>query len=460
MHVERLAAARRPEAEEIRIVGDLLPAFLSADVDGHGHALAVRVPDLQGSVLALLDPFLIHKAGGRIAQGQETVVVRTEAITVARKGVHEELQLIVGPLADVDALAAESVLNIVRAFVDVRIAVRYHADAEVAVDKLLAFPGNHLLHLLDVLDGHLVGRAGNAGMAVLLLFQRRHLFLLTRDEDHLIVNHGPCLRNGIHGTDQIHRHRGVVDLDAGERPDKGGERHAVHIHEGVETAAAVPEVDSLVIHLQPRHGDGSGSEIEGEVPVNVIAGFLLAQETATDSGILELVLDLAHLQHEIPPLAGIIGEELAAPAFLRDDQIRLRVGILPPVEIAEITVGKKLTADVSLIAEAPAAEDVLLVHGVSLAQCLGNGGEQGRELVVRVDVRGVLLNRVVHLQDGGVVAVLCVEHADPFHFLHREVDVLEDTAALASGTEGEHRDGHPDEDRHENKYHIQNHFPD
>ena len=40
-----------------------------------------------------------------------------------------------------------------------------------------------------------------------------------------------------------------------------------------------------------------------------------------------------------------------------------------------------------------------------------------------------------------------------------EVDVLEDAAALAPGTEGEDGDGHADEDRRKYKYHIQNHFP-
>ena len=447
--MERLAAAGRTEAEEVRVVRDLLLSLLSADVDGHRHALAVGVPDLQRGVLTAHRPLLVHEAGGRVAEGQETVVVRAQAVAVAREGAHEELQLVVRPLADVDALAAEGVLDVVRAFVDVHLARRHDADAEVAVDELLALPGDDILHVLDVLDGHLVGRTRDAAVTVALLLERSHLLLLTRHEDHLVVDDRRRLGNGVHGTHEVHRHRGVVDLDAGERTDELGERHAVHVHEGVELAAAVPEGDGLLVHLQARHRDGRGGEVEGEVTVHVVARFLLVQEAADDARVLELVADLADLHHEVPPLAGVVGEELAALALLRDDEVGEGVGVLPAREIAEIAVGEELPGAPLRILEPPAAEDVLLVQGVSLAQGLGEGGHKGSELIVRVDVRGVLLHRVLHSEDGGVVAVLGVENADAIHFLDGEVDVLEDTAALAAGPEGEHRDGHPDEYRRE-----------
>ena len=97
------------------------------------------------------------------------------------------------------------------------------------------------------------------------------------------------------------------------------------------------------------------------------------------------------------------------------------------------------------------------MQGVSLAQGLGEGGQQGGELVVSVDVRGVLLDGVLHREDGGVVAVLGVEDADALDLLDGVVDVAEDPAALAAGPEGGHRDGHPDEYRHEYQNHIQYH---
>ena len=459
--MEGLAATRWPQAEEVRIVRDLLLSLLTADVNGHRHALAVRVPDLQRGVLALDRPLLVHQAGSRVAEGQEAVVVGIEAVAVPRKGAHEELQLVVRPLADVDAQPSESVLQIVGTLVHVRVTAGHHRHAVMAVDELLALPGDDVLDVLDVLYGHLVGRTRDAAVTVALLLERSHLLLLTRHEDHLVVDDRRRLGHGVHGTHEVHRHRGVVDLDAGERTDELGERHAVHVHHGVELAAAVPEGDDLLVHLQARHRDGRGGEVEGEVTVHVVAGFLLVQEPADDARVLELVADLADLHHEVPPLAGVVGEELAALALLRDHQVGEGVGVLPAREIAEIAVGEELPEAPLRILEPPAAENVLLVQGVSLTQGLGEGGQQGSELVVRVDVRGVLLHGILHLEDGGVVAVLRVEDADALHLLDGEVDVLEDPAALAAGPEGEHRDGHPDQDRRENEYDVEYHcsFP-
>ena len=307
-----------------------------------------------------------------------------------------------------DALAAEGVLDVVRAFVDVHLAWRHDADAEVAVDELLALPGDDILHVLDVLHGHLVGRTRDAAVAVALLLERSHLLLLTRHEDNLVVDDRRRLGDGVHGAHEVHRHRGVVDLDAGERTDELGERHAVHVHHGVELAAAVPEGDDLLVHLQARHRDGLGGEVEGEVTVHVVTCFPLVEEPAGDARVLELVADLADLHHEVPPLAGVVGEELAAPTLLRDDEVGEGVGVLPAFEIAEVAVGEELAGAVPAAVEAAAAEDVLLVERVALAERLAQRGEEGCELVVRVDVRGVLLHGVLHREDGGVVAVLRV----------------------------------------------------
>src|SRR5574344_2491582 len=102
MHVERLAAARRTQTEEVGVVGQLLLSLLSCDVDGYGYTLAVCIVDLQRGVLIMHDAFLVHQAGGSIAEGKETVVVGIHAIAVAGEGVDEQLQLVVGPLADID----------------------------------------------------------------------------------------------------------------------------------------------------------------------------------------------------------------------------------------------------------------------------------------------------------------------------------------------------------------------
>ena len=60
---------------------------------------------------------------------------------------------------------------------------------------------------------------------------------------------------------------------------------------------------------------------------------------------------------------------------------------------------------------------VLLVHGIAFTQGLGKGGEEVGELIVGLDVGGILLHRVLHLQNSGVFARLGIEHADAIHFL-------------------------------------------
>ena len=49
------------------------------------------------------DAFLVHQTGCRITQGKETVIVRIHTVTVARKGVDEQLQLVVGSFGNMDA---------------------------------------------------------------------------------------------------------------------------------------------------------------------------------------------------------------------------------------------------------------------------------------------------------------------------------------------------------------------
>ncbi len=85
---------------------------------------------------------------------------------------------------------------------------------------------------------------------------------------------------------------------------------------------------------------------------------------------------------------------------------------------------------------------VLLVQRIAFAQGLGKGGEEVGELIVGLDVGGILLHRVLHLQNSGVFARLGIEHADAIHFLDGEVDVLEDALALPSRAECLDTDGH------------------
>ena len=171
MHVERLAAARRTQTKKVRVVGQLLLSLLSCDVDGYGHTLAVGIVYLQRGVLIMHDALLVHQTGGGIAEGEESVVVGIHAIAVAGERVDEQLQLVVGPLADVDAHAREGVFEMVGAFLYVGVAAHCHHEVVVGIDELLALTGYHLLHTLDVLYSHQVAGVGHGGMAVFLLVE-------------------------------------------------------------------------------------------------------------------------------------------------------------------------------------------------------------------------------------------------------------------------------------------------
>ena len=62
LHVERLAAARRTDAEEIGVVGHLYLALLSGDVDTNRESLTVGIECGQRRVLRTLEVFLEEEA--------------------------------------------------------------------------------------------------------------------------------------------------------------------------------------------------------------------------------------------------------------------------------------------------------------------------------------------------------------------------------------------------------------
>ena len=114
--------------------------------------------------------FLVHQAGGGIAQRQEAVILRTHAVTVSRKRIDEQFQLVVSPLGDMDAHTSERVFQMIGGLLQVGITVAAHHQVVVRIDQLFPLPGHDFLYLLDVLHGHLVARIGNTGVAVFLLF--------------------------------------------------------------------------------------------------------------------------------------------------------------------------------------------------------------------------------------------------------------------------------------------------
>lgn len=160
MHMKGLATSAGSEAKKIAVVRELPGTFLAGDVDGHGNTLPVRVIDLQRRVLTLGKTLLIHQTAGGIAEGQEAVVVLVERITVAGERAHKELQLVVSALADLYADTPESVLQMIRAALQVGIGGHGNNEVEMAIDELLVLAGYQLLHFLDVLDGYLIAGIG------------------------------------------------------------------------------------------------------------------------------------------------------------------------------------------------------------------------------------------------------------------------------------------------------------
>ena len=131
-------------------------SFLSADVDGYRYTLAVCVVYLQRCFLAMLDMLLVHKTSGCICECEESVIVRTHTVAVTREGIDEKFQLVIGSLADMNAHTSESILQMVRAFLNVCIHRNTDHQVEMGIDELLVFSRYHILHILDVLNGNLV----------------------------------------------------------------------------------------------------------------------------------------------------------------------------------------------------------------------------------------------------------------------------------------------------------------
>ena len=211
--MKALATARRTETKEIRVVGQFVLSLFSRDVDSHRHTLTVGIVNLQRCFLAMQHTLLVHQAHRRIGKGQKTVVFLIERIAVARKRTDEQFQLVVRPLADMDAHAPESVFQVVRTLLQVCTGRHGHHHVEVCIYQLLALTGDDFLYALDVLDSHLVVRVRNTRVAVFLFVKQRQLTLLVGQEDDLVIDHRLGVRDAVHHRHQIDGHFRVVDLD-------------------------------------------------------------------------------------------------------------------------------------------------------------------------------------------------------------------------------------------------------
>ena len=194
MHVERLAASRRPDTEEVGVVGHLDLALLARDVDADGQPLPVGVVRGQGRVLRFLQVFLEEEAQGGVRQGEEQVVVGIEGVGVAGEAVGEQLQLVVGRARGHDAASVQLGLQVGSDRGDlVRRAA--HQDVEVGVDQQGAVHGKFFQDLLDVGLGYPVARVGHGAVPFGLGLQFAEKLPLAGYLHHLVVHHAIRMGN-------------------------------------------------------------------------------------------------------------------------------------------------------------------------------------------------------------------------------------------------------------------------
>ena len=121
LHVETFTTARRTKTEEVRVICNLVLAFLSTDVYCNRDSLSVGIVYFQRCFFAMLNPFLVHKTCSCITKGQKTVVFRIGGITISREWIDKKLQLIVRLFADVDSQLAEEILQMIGTSLNIRI---------------------------------------------------------------------------------------------------------------------------------------------------------------------------------------------------------------------------------------------------------------------------------------------------------------------------------------------------
>ena len=338
VHVERFSRSGGPEAEEVGVVGQLVLAFLAGYVNGHGHSLSVCVVDFQWSLLRMLDSFLIHHADGCIGDGQEAVIVLVHPVAVAGERVDKQFQLIVGTLGDMDAEFAEGVLQMVGRFGHINRLVAYNNQVVMRIDELLRLAGDDFLHCLDVLHGNLVARVGHRGVAVFLLLQHRKFSLLIGKVDYLVEDYCVGAGNRVDVVHEVHRHRGVVDLNVGEGAQLAREVDGVNIHKREDFCMAAADANLFLVNLEVVETRIFGRKVQCEIAVHIVAECLAVKIRCADTCVLQLVTHLLDLHDEILPFACVVGEEFALLVLLSDDKVGACIGVLTVAEVVEVAL--------------------------------------------------------------------------------------------------------------------------
>ena len=403
--MEGLTAAAWADAEEVGIVGHLHAAFLAGDVDAYGQALTVGVPGLEGRVLGVFEVLLEEEAEGCVVERQEEVVVGVERVGVAGEGVHEELQLVVGTLAGEDAALVELGLDEARHGGKL-LGLAADKQVEVGVDKQLAVLGKEVQHGFDVGLGDLVAGVGHGAVALGLALEFSQQFALLGDLDDLVVDDAVGIGYLAEEGQQVGGDDVAVDGDGLVGPDERWKVYLVHVDdvEGFYYLVAHPQ--AVVTGLEALHREWSGLEVEGHEAVEVLVDLVLCELAVPDAALLENVHDLAHLRVEVEPGLGVVLHEGGLHRLLRDDEVGADLGIGAAVEVAEVAAREELHVFGDGMVVALTAEDVLFLKGVAFAEGLDDVVQHVGIGDILHGIGGILLHRVLNLDDDGRIAVL------------------------------------------------------
>ena len=146
--------------------------------------------------------------------------------------------------------------------------------------------------------------------------------------------------------------------------------------------------------------------MEGHEAVEVLVDLVLGEFSVPDATLLENVHDLADLGMEVEPCLGVVPHEGGLDGLLRDDKVGADLGIASAVEVAEVAPGEKLHIVGDVVVVALAAQHVLLLQGIALAERLDDVVQHVGEGDILHGISGILLNGVLDLDDDGGIAVL------------------------------------------------------
>ena len=406
--MERLAAAGRSQREEVGVGRVLDVPLLAGDVYRHRHALAVGIVDLQGRPLRGLDMLLVHEAGRRVEQAQELLVF-LQLVLVAREGADEQLYLVVAVAVDLYAPVVEVLLHVVVCAHELLlVAPDSQEHGKVDVGQQVVVPGNVAERLLNVVGGELVGRVGKGPLAVDLRGEPGILLALVGQDDALGEHHAVGPGNLGKEVEEINRQL----AQHAERLDGVGQHDLVDVNHVNYPEQFVTRLDMVVLGPEVVIRIRPVVEREGEVPHDIVPYLDLGEDAERHLLASKDVMHLLHLGPEIRPFLGVELPVHGALDLLRNNHVRLLGHVLPAFKVGHVGPGKKFLAAGQRSPVFPAAEDVLLLERVALAERVDHALEYAAGIIVAARVGAELLHGVLHPDEDRVVALPVICHAD------------------------------------------------